>query len=288
MNNIVTVQVKCPHCGVSLMDESKLIDNAQSIKLSLKVKGNKGYIWLSSVYQSYNIDSDLEIKDGDLADFSCPHCNAELNELEVCTDCGANMVSLFLNEGGKVSFCSRAGCKKHSVEFENLNTAMHHFYDAFAMQTNTQQPHIPVTPTVKSDEEEDLEIVEHGAFLQSYCPHCNMSLIEEHKISLKIETEAGESGVLHLSPYLNVFTHATTIKVPENTKVKEIKCIHCDKSLLHHDEFCPKCNSEIVGFNVVVLKKVIEFLFCSRKGCRWHGLSDEDLNFIKLEESEEW
>ena len=45
---------------------------------------------------------------------------------------------------------------------------------------------------------------------------------------------------------------------------------------------------DIAKIHVVALKKVIDFKFCSRKGCRWHGISDEDLRFIMLDDSQEW
>jgi hypothetical protein len=43
-----------------------------------------------------------------------------------------------------------------------------------------------------------------------------------------------------------------------------------------------------VQINVSAMSRMIDFYFCSRKGCKWHGLSNEDLNFIKLEDSAEW
>ncbi len=35
MLNLVTVQLKCVHCGKSLMDHEHLVDNVASIKLYL-------------------------------------------------------------------------------------------------------------------------------------------------------------------------------------------------------------------------------------------------------------
>jgi hypothetical protein len=33
---------------------------------------------------------------------------------------------------------------------------------------------------------------------------------------------------------------------------------------------------------------MIDFFVCAKKGCTWHGLSKEDLDEIRLEDSMEW
>ena len=289
MLNLVSVKLKCIHCGHSLMDHERLVDNVASIKLYLRIGDKEGYIWLSSIYGSYNLESSIEIKDGQVAQFKCPHCFKELKSVELCTECEAPLVDFHLLEGGKVSFCSRAGCKKHSVEFEDLSTAMNHFYSDFELQKHS--PYEASTPLPKkkvAEIPEPKEVLGCGSFLNSYCPHCKMSLINDNLLILKVEKLDGEVGILYMSPYLNVFTHTTTVKIPEKTPVKDIKCIYCDHSLVHQDRNCPVCHSELVRINVSAMRKLIDFYFCSRKGCTWHGLSDEDLNYIMLEDSQEW
>ncbi len=288
MLNLVSVQLKCVHCGHLLMDEEHPIDNVPSIKVYLKIGDNEGYIWLSSIYGSYNLESNIEIKDGEIAQFKCPHCFHELKSAETCGECGAPMVDFHLFEGGKVSLCSRAGCKKHSIEFEDLATAMNHFYTEVEMQNSLSGDSKSAPRKVKTDKPEDKELLESGSFLNSYCPHCKMSLIMDDLLMLKVEKFDGEKGILYMSPHLNVFSHTTTVKIPENAPVKDIKCIHCDHSLVHTDMKCPKCESDLVRINVSAMRKLIDFYFCSRKGCVWHGLSDQDLNFIRLEDSQEW
>lgn len=286
--NLITVQLKCVHCGHSLMDHERLIDNVPSVKLYLKIGEQEGYIWLSSIYGSYNLESTFEIKDGDIALFKCPSCLQELKSTEICSECEAPMIDFHLEEGGKMSLCSRAGCKKHSVEFEDLATAMNHFYNDFELQKHSfADPGVP-QKIKKPELPESKEILESGSFLNSYCPHCKMSLINENLLILKVEKLDGEMGILYMSPYLNVFTHTTTVKISEKAPVKDIKCIYCDHSLVHPERKCPKCNSDLVQINVSAMRKLIDFYFCSRKGCTWHGLSDEDVNFIKLEDSQEW
>ena len=34
--------------------------------------------------------------------------------------------------------------------------------------------------------------------------------------------------------------------------------------------------------------RLVDFYVCSKKGCTWHGLSREDMNDIRLEQSLEW
>ena len=53
----------------------------------------------------------------------------------------------------------------------------------------------------------------------------------------------------------------------------------------------PPSNNRLVMFakiNVSASSKLIDFYICTKKGCKWHGLSEEDLYSIKLEESDEW
>jgi ssDNA-binding Zn-finger/Zn-ribbon topoisomerase 1 len=269
------------------MDNEHTVDNEPSVKLYLRIGEKEGYIWLSSIYGSYNLESTIDIEDGEIAQFKCPHCFDPVPTSEVCNECGAPLVDFHLDDGGKVSICSRAGCKKHSIEFEDLSTALTHFYNAYEMLKYVQFKPMRLVES-KEEPKVDKEVISSGTFLNSYCPHCKMSLINDNMVILKIEREDGECGILYMSPFLNVFTHNTTIKLTEKSRLKDIKCIYCDHTLVHQEMKCPVCESELVRFNVSAMRKVIDFYFCSRKGCRWHGLSDEDLNYIMLEDSTEW
>lgn len=260
----------------------------QSPKTAREVDGKEGYIWLSAIYGSYNLDSTIPIQTGEIALFKCPHCLAELTAVEHCAECGAPMVDFHLYEGGKVSICSRAGCTKHSIEFEDLATAMNHFYNEFDVQKFAPYEAIALLHSKLKATDEKKEVIESGTFLNSYCPHCRMNLISNGKIIFKIEKDNQENGILYLSPYLNVFRHATTVKVPEKMSVKDIKCIFCDTSLLVPEEKCPVCESPVAKIQVSALKKLVDFKFCSRKGCTWHGIADEDLRYVLLEDSQEW
>lgn len=288
MLNIVSLDLKCPKCGKELVDETKLIDNAPSIKLFIRMGEKEGFIWLSSIYGSYNLESTFELLKDEVATFKCSHCLAELTSKEVCGVCSAPMVDFNLLEGGKVSICSRAGCKKHSIEFEDISTAMNHFFTEYDTQNFGAYKPLDASHFQAAVHAQEKEVIESGTFLNSYCPHCRMNLISGGMIILKIEKDEGENGILYLSPYLNEFRHATTITLPEKVPVKDVKCIFCDHSLVETAETCPICGSGIARIHISAMKKLIDFNICTCKGCTWHGISDEDLSFVILEDSKEW
>lgn len=134
MQNYYKLMLKCPKCGQELGDEEKLIDGVPAVKFIIHSRGEEGLVWLSALYGSYNNESTLDVPKGEISSFFCPHCRADLISNANCNLCQAPQVDLHLFEGGKVSICSRAGCTKHSIEFEDLNTAINHFFNAFELQ----------------------------------------------------------------------------------------------------------------------------------------------------------
>lgn len=294
MYEFISVKVKCPICNKSLMDEEHLVDNKPSIKFDIDIQGTKGTINLSSIYGSYNYRTDIDIPKDTVAEFSCPHCRAKLETKELCGDCDAPMVNVCLDMGGKVTFCSRNGCKKHSAEFEDLTSALRKFYHDYGFRhpKHRIEDQIEASKSMEAfkskakPEEEHKEIIKSGTFLYAYCPYCKRSLIEENMLKLKVVN--GEEGYMLLSPYLNVFSSKSTIYLPENKDISEIKCPHCDESLIVKEDNCDSCGSPTAKILVSASTKMIEFFVCSRKGCRWHGLSDKDMNDIRLEDSMEW
>lgn len=290
MYEFVALNLKCPFCGESFMDKEHLIDNEPSILLNIKSEENKGIINLSSIYGSYNFSSDIDLPAGEIVKFFCPNCKSLLNTEVECMTCGAEMVTSYLDMGGKVSICSRSGCKNHHVEFEDLSQALRKLYQEYGFRgrkypADDRPDKYKIETTEKKKDEHD-EILETGAFLQSYCPHCRKSLIEDDMLKLKIIN--GEEGFLMLSPYLNVFTSKSTIFLPEDKTISDLKCFHCNTSLVDKEKKCGKCGSPVAKINVSSSTKLIDFYICTKKGCRWHGLSEEDLYNIKLEDSDEW
>ena len=133
MSKIISLVVNCPHCNKSMMDEGHLINNRPAIKTEIETPiKQKGYLWLSSIYGDFNYSSEFPIKEGDVVKFFCPHCHESLARKKLeCDVCGAPIVSMNVDIGGRVSICSRNGCKNHYVVFEDLDTIIRKFYDDY-------------------------------------------------------------------------------------------------------------------------------------------------------------
>lgn len=287
MYNTLSLSLKCPHCSKSLMDSEVLVDNEASIALQIEITGTKGKINLSSIYGSFNYSSAIENPVGSIAVFSCLHCGKDIKSSSLCKLCNAPMASLVLDIGGKVSFCTRSGCQNHTVEIEDLDNALRKFHQVYGFESSLPERK-PGEIHTHVHVDEDLEIIEAGTFLQAYCPHCRKSLIEAEMLKLKLVNDKNESGDILLSPYLNVFSAKSTLFLTEGKPVGDLRCFHCDHTLMVEDKQCDSCGSPVCGVSISARSKLIDFFICSKKGCRWHGLSEEDINNIKLDESLEW
>lgn len=131
MKKYISLSVKCPFCGKSLMDSEELINEEPSIKLNIQTRENRGIIHLCSIYECFDYKTEVALTEKEVVEFTCPHCNKELNTKETCRLCHAPMVSLLLKTGGRVSLCSRTGCANHYVAFEDLSTELQKFYEKF-------------------------------------------------------------------------------------------------------------------------------------------------------------
>ncbi|MCB0805893.1 MAG: hypothetical protein KDC05_08850 [Bacteroidales bacterium] len=133
MPKTITINAKCQHCGKSLMNQEMMLKGKPSIKLNLETSNNRGTIRLCSIYGCYEHESDIYLSEGEIARFYCPHCNKELRSNDECDspDCNAPMVQMVLEVGGHIYFCSRKGCKKHYVAFEDLDTEVRKFYHEY-------------------------------------------------------------------------------------------------------------------------------------------------------------
>lgn len=288
--NLISLRVKCPICGYSLMDEKRPVDNCPSIKLNIAIGEDTGVINLSSVWESFNNICSIETPKKEIIHLSCPHCNSEIKGKAECNVCDAPMIPLDLELGGDVCICSRMGCKNHFVKFVDFSFALKQLYIDAGYQGRPYSEDMSLSKeneSPKSDEEEKTELMKTGSFLMTYCPNCKKSLIEENSIKLKVD-RGDKTGYLMLSPYLNIFTSRSTIRLPEDKLIGDIKCIHCDHSLMMEEEKCHECGSETARVVVGATRRLMDFYICSKKGCTWHGLSREDMDDIRLEESLEW
>jgi len=287
MYNFLVLNVKCPFCGESLMDEDQYVDNDPSIKVNIRIGEKKGVIHLSSIYSSYNYISDIEIHPGDVAELSCFHCKGILTSNVECKICKSHMIPFNLDIGGTVSICSRVGCQSHTVEFDDLEDALKKIQKEYWFLSSTERAELFKEPPELQNEfsEEHKEIIKTGAFLFAYCPECKKSLIDSNMLKLKIVNEKKQTGYVMLSPYLNVFTTKSTIFLAEGKPAGDLKCFHCDKSLMLEEKKCEECGSPVAKISISARSKLIDFYICSKKGCRWHGLSATDMNDIRLEDS---
>lgn len=115
-NRIFPIDVNCPHCNHSLMDETFAIDGHPSIKVSVSFDHEDGWLRLSCLYGHYSISTELDIPPGAVVKFRCPHCRVQIPSTSDCSMCGAPMVPMLVDGGGIVQICSRRGCKNHMLD----------------------------------------------------------------------------------------------------------------------------------------------------------------------------
>ena len=130
MENIV-VNVKCPYCKRSFMDEETQIDGYPSVKVNIQFGNKTSTLNLSSIYGSYNIRSEIPIAEEEMVLFFCPGCQASLLLKDLCEHCKAPLAFFELKNGGKVQICSRQGCRYHSIDYSNLSQKISSLYSAY-------------------------------------------------------------------------------------------------------------------------------------------------------------
>ena len=289
MLSLVSMRVKCPLCGRSLMDEAHKLDNEPAISLRFHLEGKEGWIRLSSVYGSFLVESEFPIPNGGLVEFLCPGCQQQLKSTVSCEVCLAPMVPLSLEEGGRLFICTRRGCRKHFLEFEDAVVALSRFYDRYCFDANLPPDHRGELTEVREEYVTRPKVtMGTGTYLYAYCPHCHQSLIDKNTIYFMLVDRQGREGRLALSPYLNIFTHLSTIEIPEGEEVADLLCPHCRHSLMEPEIPCERCGARVARITVSAMKKLITFYICLRKGCTWHGVSNEDTQLIALQDSLEW
>lgn len=287
MSPEIALQIKCPLCQKSLMDRRHKLDGYPSVALAVKLKNKKGWLRLSPLYGSYSLESQFELPADAVLRIYCPKCEGELTSKVRCEKCRAPMTPLLLREGGKVFVCSRKGCKKHFLEFEDVDEALTKFYDSYSMD-NAEVPARKPETAAQDAADSEKEIIASGSFLQSYCPHCQRGMNTDGSLLLGVVGQDGREGELHLSPYLNVFTNRSTIEIPHGEEVRDLRCTHCGHSLMENKCKCGRCGSRAARITLGAMHKLVPFYICMRKGCTWHGLSDKDTELIMLEDSKEW
>ena len=113
---IFPVEVGCSRCNHSLMDAHHPVDGYPSIRVTFSFNATHGHIWLSSLYGSFNVESEMEIPLDTVVDLFCPHCHAQLTGSSDCPECRTPMVPMIVRGGGIVQICSRRGCRGHILD----------------------------------------------------------------------------------------------------------------------------------------------------------------------------
>ncbi len=113
---VFPIEVSCPRCDHSLMDDAFAVDGHPSIRVTASFDGAEGSVRLSSLYGSYNLSSERDIPPGAVARFCCPHCQEELARASDCAICDAPMVLMIVRGGGALHICTRRGCKSHMLD----------------------------------------------------------------------------------------------------------------------------------------------------------------------------
>ncbi len=127
-----------------------------------------------------------------------------------------------------------------------------------------------------------------GTYLQTFCPHCGQELNHDQVLRLEVVNFSGEDGIVELCPYLDTFQRQTTIRLPEGKEVKDLRCPLCHQSLLLPDINCGACGAPAAGFLIRVSTAKVPFVLCTRVGCNWHAIANDDENKIILDDSDEW
>ena len=111
-----SLDLSCPRCHHRLMDPIHRIDGHPSIRMSVSFEQRHGDVWLSSLYGSDHMESEVEVPTDTVTHFFCPHCHAEITSLVNCIECDAPMVPMIVSGGGTIQICSRHGCREHWLD----------------------------------------------------------------------------------------------------------------------------------------------------------------------------
>ncbi|MCD6101041.1 MAG: hypothetical protein J7K33_10725 [Candidatus Marinimicrobia bacterium] len=123
--HVTQIQIQSAHCskGCDLMTEEVKIRGMKSIKVKIKWKDKEGLIYLDPEFGSYKHVSEIDVPDGEIVEFFCPHCGTSLkNEEEICRSCSAPTFVFDLPGEGEIVGCLRKGCFEHTLKIVSFNS----------------------------------------------------------------------------------------------------------------------------------------------------------------------
>lgn len=118
---------QCPN-GHSLMSDDKKFDNERAICVQVKIGGRMGKLYFNPFYGKYEYECDIELKENDIVDVSCPDCGVSLTVETTCNLCNIPMFAIQLPDGGEVEACPKVGCHKHSLTIVDLDAQLDRMY----------------------------------------------------------------------------------------------------------------------------------------------------------------
>ncbi len=125
---MLVVPLSCPQCRAPLTENARVRLDAHVMRTH-----QHGSVSLSAVFGDYGVETDLAYEEGDVAEFSCPRCEASLMLPLPCKICGAPRASLNIAEGGYLEFCSRRGCRAHALggtgNIDDMISLMHRMFE---------------------------------------------------------------------------------------------------------------------------------------------------------------
>jgi len=127
-----------------------------------------------------------------------------------------------------------------------------------------------------------------GSYLRCFCPHCKTKLNEGDRALFEVETARGETGLVRVAAYLNVFEHHTDLDLEEGQELRDARCPHCHHTLILPEGRCPEDGARIGKFKVAVGQTLVDMRACVRHGCHWYDIDADDEQLLMLEGSDEW
>ena len=129
-------------------------------------------------------------------------------------------------------------------------------------------------------------VLRTGTYLHTYCPHCGADLIEGHRVRLAAVSPDGEQGQLQLSPRFNIFEKQSSFGLPRGAELAALHCPHCEASLIDAARRCRLCRARAAHLRIAAVDVEVLLYFCTRIGCRWHGLAPEHEREVELDAAE--
>ncbi len=131
--------------------------------------------------------------------------------------------------------------------------------------------------------------INQDTYLNCWCPSCGKGLNDDGKAVFRIVNKQGDVGESRVSPYLNVLDRESTITVSDDEELADVRCPHCDVSLIEPDQVCKYDNCKMVKFLISVSDSMkLAITLCVVRNCRWYTMSEEDNERLILRNSHEW